>query len=337
MKSKLLIQFAALCLCFSSCEKAVFEDELGDDPVTVFNYLWKEADEKYSFFEYKNIDWNQVKAKYQPLVKSNTQPVELFNICWAMLNELQDGHVNLIAPFNVSRYDFDLKGVDNYDERIIRESYLGIDYYQTGPLVHDFLNENKVGYVRYGSFTDQITNYQLDVVCSRFRDTKGLIVDIRENGGGSISNVFQLVNRFTDNKTLLYTSRIKNGRGRNDFSEAQSAYAEPYSGLRYTKPIMLLVDRASFSASSFFTLGMSQLDNVTVIGDTTGGGLGAPSAGQMPNGWTFRFSVTETLSPDGQNYENGVPPDIYVKMQPADWIGRRDPVIDKAIEQINSL
>lgn len=318
----------------SGCEKAFEEDEPGSSSRETFEYLWKECDENYSFFEYKNIDWDAVYGKYSPQITNSTNEIDLFNSLFAMLNELEDGHVNLIAPFNISRYEFDQKGPDNYDARFIRDNYLGEDYYITGPFIHDGVADNRIGYLRYDAFTNDVSNYDIDLVLSRFSLTEGMIIDIRENGGGSIRNVFRIINRLVKRKTLLYNSFIKTGAGHNDFSDAQPAYAEPEGNIGYDNPIVLLVDRGSFSASSFFTLGMRELPNVTVIGDTTGGGLGAPNGGQLPNGWTYRMSVTQTLSPEGDNYENGVPPDIHVNWTQADRLNGEDTILERAIEEI---
>jgi C-terminal processing protease CtpA/Prc len=76
------------------------------------------------------------------------------------------------------------------------------------------------------------------------------------------------------------------------------------------------------------------LDNVILVGDTTGGGLGMPNGGQLPNGWTYRFSVTQTLDLNGNNWENGVPPDVLAILSPADVANGKDSVIEKAIEEL---
>lgn len=336
MKKVSFIQYILIAplLIFSGCEKAFEEKEEGSTPRETFDYLWTKCNEGYSFFEYKGIDWNKVYNEFSPKITNDMDDIQLFNELFAMLNKLEDGHVNLIAPFNLSRYEFDQKGQDNYDKRFIRDNYLGSDYYITGPFIHDGIANNHVGYLRYETFTRQISNYDIDLVLARFRQTKGMVIDIRENGGGAIKNVFKLINRLTKTKTLMYNSYIKTGAGPNDFSDAQPAYAEPEGSIGYNGKIVLLTDRGSYSASSFLTLGMRELPNVIVIGDTTGGGLGAPGGGQLPNGWTYRFSVTKTLSPSGENYENGVPPDITVNWSKADRDRGKDSIIERAIIEI---
>jgi C-terminal processing protease CtpA/Prc len=76
------------------------------------------------------------------------------------------------------------------------------------------------------------------------------------------------------------------------------------------------------------------MPNMTVMGDTTGGGLGLPNGGQLPNGWTYRFSITRTLDPQGNNFENGVPPDIVSIMTDEERVNGVDKVIEDAIDFI---
>ena len=79
-----------LCTIFvlSSCEKVLFKPNMGSkDPLKNFDYLWEEVDKKYSYFELKNIDWNQVKETYRSQLNSNSSEEELFNVLARMLNE----------------------------------------------------------------------------------------------------------------------------------------------------------------------------------------------------------------------------------------------------------
>ena len=156
------ILLALIFLSFSGCEELILDEEPADSPRANFEYLWKEVKEKYSFFEYKNIDWDAVYDEYSPQIDDDMGEVALFDVLFQMLNELRDGHVNLYSPFNISRFDIDLLGPKNFDFRVIRENYLGDDYWITGPFRHDFLAEGKVAYVRYSSFSSFVSNRELD-------------------------------------------------------------------------------------------------------------------------------------------------------------------------------
>lgn len=330
------IILSCVSLLVFSCDQLLFEEEPSNDPITTFEYLWQSVDERYSFFEYKNIDWENAKRRYEVKINKRMSDEALFNVLFDMLGELRDGHVNLVSDFQVSRYDITLLGPENYNGRLIKENYLSEKYYITGGFSHDFLKDENIGYVRYASFEGLIEAFELDFIANRYRNTDGIIFDMRQNGGGSVQNLFTLVNRFVDEKTLLYKSRIKTGPEHDDFGEDEEANAEPVDkDGRFTRmPIILLTDRGSYSATSFFAVSMLALDNVTIVGDTTGGGLGMPNGGQLPNGWTYRFSVSQTIAIDGNNYEDGVPPNIQVDLDSTDKANGIDTILERAIAEI---
>jgi len=324
----------AFLLLSTSCDSLI----LGEDLATTnarenFEYLWNECNEKYTFFELKEIDWEAVKMKYEPQIRENMGEVELFRVLGDMLNELKDGHVNLASNFNVSFFPVTQLGPDNFDFRIIKDNYLPDDYFVSGSFIHDFIADGQVGYVRFSSFTGQVREENLGFIIERYQNTKGLILDLRENGGGAVSDVYAILSRFVPEETTVFRSRIKTGLGNNDFSALEDAVVSPTSGERFAaKKVMVLVDRGTYSAGSFLSLATKAIPNMVLVGDFTGGGLGAPNGGQLPNGWTYRFSITQTLDLDGNNYENGVPPDIEVFF---DWDDRtKDEVIERALLEL---
>lgn len=329
------IHYILLLLPFAwSCEKAFFEEDLkATDPQANFDYLWKECDEKYSFFELKKVDWNKVKTNYSARIHEDMTEDSLFNVLGGMLTKLRDDHTNLISNFNVSYFGVTDLGPDNFDWRLVTDHYLKEDLYSSGPFQHGFLEDKRIGYIRFPGFTGTVGPTNLDFMLERYKDTEGLILDLRENGGGAVTDVFNLLARFVEEETVVYYSRIKNGPGHNDFSEAMEAKAKPYDGIRYTKKVAVLTDRGTYSAGSFTSLATKALPNMVLIGDTTGGGLGLPNGGQLPNGWTYRFSITQALSLDkSEAYEDGVPPDIQATLN---WDDRtKDEVIERALQEL---
>ena len=330
MKRILLI---FLVLTLASCEKILFEPDLAtSDPLENFDYLWSEVDKKYSYFELKNIDWDQVKNTYRPMLSANSSEEELFDVLASMLNELRDDHVNLLAPFNISRYNVALKGPENFRRRTLEEFYIP-NAWRTGSLVHDFLSNSEVGYIRYSSFMNNFSNAEMDLVLNRYKNTKGLILDLRENGGGSIFNVAEILGRFAETKTLVGYSITRNGPDHNHFGKREDFYITPTNRVKYLKPVVVLIDRGSYSATTFFAFATKAFPNITLMGDTTGGGGGLPNGGQLPNGWIYRFSISQLLDLNGNNYaEEGVPADVEVAF---DWTDlTKDEIIEKAIDEI---
>lgn len=330
------IAFFILIFLFSSCEKVFIEpDKASHDPFVNFEYLWSEVDKKYSYFELKNIEWSDIKAKYEQKLNANMTQEELFDVLADLLKELRDDHTNLFSPFNVSRYNLPLQKEKNYHARTINEFYIP-NAMITGPFVHDFLHNGNVGYIRYASFMSAFSKTDLDYVLKRYEHTRGLIFDIRENGGGNMFNIMPLLERFINQRTLVAYSITRNGANHHDFSEPAPMYANPHDGEVYLKPVVVLIDRGSYSATTFFSLCTKALPNVVLLGDTTGGGGGLPNGGQLPNGWTYRFSITQLLDISKNAYaETGVPPDISACF---DWNDlTKDELLEKAIAEINHL
>jgi len=299
MMKNLIIALGFILLTLTSCENAFFEEDLATtNPQENLDYLWNQCNEKYSYFDVKEIDWNAVKTEYEAKLYDGMNDDELFTVLGDMLTELRDDHTNLISNFNVSVFRTNFLGQDNFNWRTIQDNYLSQDYYISGPFQHDFIGDGDIGYIRFPSFTGIINEANFGFALERYKDTKGLILDLRENGGGFVSDVFNLLSRFVEEETLLYYSRIKTGTAHNDFSEPEPVYVSPHQGIRYTNKVVVLVDRGTYSAGSLTSLGTKALPNMILMGDTTGGGLGLPNGGQLPNGWTYRFSITQALTLD---------------------------------------
>ena len=159
----------------------------------------------------------------------------------------------------------------------------------------------------------------------------GLIIDVRDNGGGLLTNVEKLVSRFIDQKILAGYIRHKTGKGHNDFSDPYAYYFEPTKNhLHYLKPVVVLANRGSFSATNNFVSIMKALDQVTIVGDTTGGGCGLPFTSELPNGWRVRFSSCPIMDAQGRLTEFGVAPDVRIDMDPDDR--SHDAILDAAIQ-----
>ena len=127
----------------------------------------------------------------------------------------------------------------------------------------------------------------------------------------------------------------KNGLGHNDFSDPYPYYFEPARNhIHYLKPVVVLANRSSFSATNNFVSIMKGLDQVTIVGDTTGGGCGLPFTSELPNGWRVRFSSCPVMDAQGQLTEFGVAPDVRIDMDEQDRT--RDAILDTAIRLLTT-
>ncbi len=333
---KLILLVSAILLC-TGCEKIFWHDE-DASAVSTFEYLWHQVDERYSLFDVKDVDWQAVYDSLRPQIYDGMSNDSLFAVLHKMLNTLDDGHVDLWGNSDISSSEalyLQRYGNGNFDLNTVALTYLRSDHHTTGGMAYNTIANGKVLYIRYGSFSNSATTSQFQTIINRYPDIDGIIFDIRQNGGGLIQNEWNLMALLPDKHQLLYNSQIKSGPKHDDFTAPTAVYA-PKNGSRepFYKPFVLLTDRGCYSAASSFALCLKSYDNVTVMGDTTGGGLAVPAGGALPNGWYYRFGVTRIIAPDGINYENGVPPDRVVKLDPAATAIHRDNIIDSAVTRV---
>ncbi|MCO6475406.1 MAG: S41 family peptidase [Phaeodactylibacter sp.] len=322
-----------ILLLSGACEKAVLGGDPDTTPTAVFDALWEDVNNRYSYFEEKSIDWDAVRAAYHPLVHNGMSDRELFGLLAEMLFTLEDGHVNLTSAFGRSRnWEWFLDYPPNFNANIVERHYLGRDFHQIGPFRAQRLGD--VLYVYYGSFANTVEDTHLDALLALADGSKGLIIDIRDNGGGSEQNAKRIAACLASEPLVYARSRIKTGPGREEFSEWEDQLITPRQGRRYAGKVAVLTSRSTFSAANTFAQMARVLPGAILIGDRTGGGGGTPVYAELPNGWTYRFSATQSVSPSGEHLEFGVPVDIEAALAPEDEQAGVDTIIERALEWV---
>ena len=337
----------ASLLC-SSCEELLIDGKAASNAVENFEELWRTVDENYSFFTSKNIDWDSAYQVNHPKITEGMPRDSLFNIMADMLFALRDGHVNLFAGFDLSRnWEWYLDYPQNFDFSLVERNYLGDSYQISGPFYNSLIDS--IGYIYYESFEDDFSESVLDYLITQYssriennKDTvfvKGLIIDVRNNGGGSLDNARTMVSRFAEEKTLVHYWQYKNGPGHDDFTDRIPKYIEPGGEFQYQGPVIILTNRSCFSATNFFVQMMKEVmprGRLRVVGDQTGGGGGLPLNRELSNGWIYRFSSTVTTTPAGENIEFGIKPDVEVDMDPDDMAEGKDTMLETALQIIKN-
>ena len=311
---------------FTSCVKI---EEFPNNPKGNFDALWKILDEHYCFFQYKDVDWNDVYTKYSQRVDNSMSNESLFMLLNQMLQELKDGHVNLATPFDIGRY---WKWFEDYPRNFnpnLLDNYLGSHYSISGGIRYKILEDN-IGYLYYGDFSSGLGETNLDYIIDKFSICEGIIIDVRNNGGGLLSNVDRLAARFVNEKTLVGYIQHKTGKGHNDFSKPYARYNIPSTRLRYQKPVVILTNSSCYSATNDFVNAMRYCPNVTIVGDKTGGGSGLPFNSEIPIGWSVRFSACPSFDAEMKHIEFGIDPDIRVNLLEQDVKRGKDTLIETA-------
>jgi hypothetical protein len=311
-----------------------FGPEPDNSPRNNFEILWRDFDRHYAFFIDKNIDWQAVHDEYAPRISTATSSPELYRLITEMLQGLQDIHVTLVAP-GIGAWSYDggrRSSPANYSEQAITR-YLrpGITRGREGHMQHGRTLEG-LGYIRIRDFSGGGWAADIDRALAALYDAPGLIIDVRDNGGGTDLLSDPIAGRFADRKRVIERVRYRNGPAHDQFTDWIDRYVEPAGARRYTKPVVVLTNRRVVSTAEGFVLSLRALPHVTVVGDTTAGGSGNPIARELPNGWSFRLSRWQTLTPEGASYEGvGLAPDVPVWITEAHARESRDTILERAI------
>lgn len=310
------------------------EEQFDNSPKGNFEALWKIIDEGYCFFEYKDIDWDAVYRKYEPMITEDMSQDGLFEVLGNMLGELKDGHVNLYSASDMSRYwswheDFPR----NFDILTIENRYLGNSYRIAGGMKYTILSDN-IGYVYYEDFSRAVGEGNLDEMLAYFAPCNGIIFDVRDNGGGTLTYAERIAARFTNEK--IHTGYImhKTGPGHNQFSQPKPVYVEPSNRIRWQKPVAVLTNRSAYSTTNEFANIMRYMPNAVLIGDRTGGGAGLPFTSELPNGWGVRFSASPHLDAEKNHIEFGIEPDIKIDLTS---LTLHDDIIEEARKTLKNM
>ena len=339
MKRDILI--FVLFLFLVGCQKDSTTPETANYSAS-FSKVWNDYDLNYSYFVHKNINWADIKNTYEPMIEEEVTYAFFINEVLApMLIKLTDVHVRLIDKYGNSITLFNPKrNVNyNYSPAIDSKYFTNIKTTSYGTITRGDVGDS-LFYIRIINWWD--SDYTKDDIDEflHFFDTnpevlnsyKGLIIDVRPNGGGQELLASRVAGRFTNTQNLYGFRKERNGPNHNDFTVLQPVYFRPSGYWHYTKPIALLIGELCMSSNESFILMMSTLSHVTTIGDTTGGASANPKFFSLEDGTTYSISSWVAYKPDATILEDiGIFPDIAIDASES-ILNDRDMVLEKAIE-----
>nr|NQU94477.1 hypothetical protein [Bacteroidota bacterium] len=338
IKPYLLVVLALLL--FWGCEKSVIQENPQNTNLQDFEMAWEVADQHYPYFELKGVNWDELYEVYYPGA-SESKGDEIYTVLIEMFSHLRDGHMYLetegglqMTPWIPTRrikdlYAFNPTVIGQYfEEEFIHCSEDNINY--------QILPEN-IGYLNIQSFSGEYSFRDMDQIFNFFKNTTGLIIDIRHNYGGDIHNVDKIVGHFI-------SLPIPRNPYYHDFELLEMDDIQPSGTYNYNNPVVLLANGVSFSASEIATeIFKEQIAHVTVIGDTTGGGsLGYINKYEngdfiLPSGKLFHIGNLDVRKYNGEPFENiGIVPDIVIPQSETDILAGHDKQLEFAINHIES-
>lgn len=349
-------------LVLYGCGKLETPKQYKTSPMDNFDALWHILDERYCFFDIKFKDkdgWNKVYNKYKIQIKDEMSEDELFFVLNSMIGELRDGHVNISTYFDYGR-NWEWKDIypETGEEREkvnlntnVLANYLGDDYRIAGAISYRMITYNNhandsIGYMRISSFSSSVNNSNVDGALIRLKDCKGLIIDIRNNGGGSLSYSDLLASHFFNSQhyddsgkgRLVGYIKHKKSKEHYDFSEPKPVYLKSIDkGVVWLRPVIVITNGGVYSAANDFVMKMKGLKHVVILGDDSGGGSGMPMSSELPNGWGVRYSSCRMTNVNNEDVEFGIKPDVRLNMNKQDIVLDIDTYIERAILEIKKF
>ncbi len=336
---------------FSSCEKIAMHPRPGMDNLSIFEEYVGIVTTKYALSEVKGVDLVALSDSIRPFITPELSEQELYDYMRTIAMRMKEGHTSLTGKGlqNVPAFggypwyegypisnNSGLTGQYYYGEEAnpdmqvltTEESFFDIKY---GYLPQD----PEIGYMVIISFNLSPSNQDIEKMMEYLKDAKGMIIELRGNFGGFIEFGARLVSFFSDREYVFATNYIKNGPGPDDYVASEMKITPSGSPFTFTKPVMILHDRISFSTGSIFPVMMSPLEHVTTVGQISGGGTGEIIEGYLANGWIYTLSTSNLVDYKERPTDNGIEPDIPVIYNPEDTAS--DAIIERAILEIQAL
>ncbi|MBI5933110.1 MAG: S41 family peptidase [Chloroflexi bacterium] len=192
--------------------------------------------------------------------------------------------------------------------------------------------ENDIAYVKVSTFGDKTTPELIAALEELMaQNPKGLILDLRNNGGGYLQTAVEVSSQFLPKDEVVLYEQYGNGQ--------KDSYKSLEGGLALDVPMVVLVNEGSASASEIVAGALQDLERAKLIGVVSYG----KGSVQIWNALTneqgaVRVTIAKWLTPSGRTiHQLGLTPDVYVSMTEEDYINDRDPQLDAAIETLLAM
>ena len=174
------------------------------------------------------------------------------------------------------------------------------------------MKEGKIGYVSISQFIEN-TDEQFDKAVSDLESQgmKGLIIDLRDNGGGLLDSCVNMVSRIIPEGDLIVYTQYKDGE-RQDYNSISEAVLKV--------PMVILTNKNTASASEIMTGCLKDYGLATVVGDTSYGKGIVQSVIPLGDGSAVKLTVSAYYTPKGVSiHKKGIEPDVKMEMTDEDW------------------
>ncbi len=185
--------------------------------------------------------------------------------------------------------------------------------------------ENNIGYVRFNAFMPPVHIKFKDTIKS-MQDTTALIIDIRGNHGGFFDVRKAIAEALVKDRVLFWRYKVRD--------KTRDIFLEPTNNV-YNRPVAVIVDYICVSSCEELSGGLKAIKRATIIGERTPGVVLPADFFKLPNGATFVYPYTQSITADGTVLEgHGVVPDFEVALDRNELLQGKDTQLEAAINFI---
>ncbi len=243
---------------------------------------------------------------------------------WA-LNQMLIGDPESSVELTVYRHY-----VGVFNVRLVRRKWLKQD-----SVVSYRTLDGGVGYIKIAAFTGGVDFIKLfDDVLENLREARSLVIDVRDNGGGSDGLAEAAVGRFIDQPVICSINFQR--RPGTDVYDRFIAIAKPRGPWQYKGKVAVLINAGCCSACEHFVSGMKEA-GALLVGEPTTGACGGSKPINLPGGAVLYVSETFPIHGKAPSPLNGIKPHIKVTVKLRDLQAGRDIVLEAALKTLLGL
>ena len=216
-------------------------------------------------------------------------------------------------------------------------------YADAVPIPHvEFLRlAHNLAYVAINTFGSEDVQKEFEKFLPEIRRCDGLIIDVRQNDGGSGVLAYNIIGDLTDKpfttsaaRTRRYTATLRT------WGQAGAWHAIPAPVWNaspdnfFAKPVVMLIGPKAVSATDVFAETFQRVHRGSLVGEPTAGSIGDPLVFALPGGGMAR--VATSTDPGGGLVGRGVLPDVQVSRTIVDFLAGRDAALERGIAELRA-
>lgn len=185
-----------------------------------------------------------------------------------------------------------------------------------------------IAYIRLSSFISRNAATEFAQILNANKDKKGFIVDLRSNPGGLLTNAIYISDMFLDGKVIVSTV------DRDGYKETQRANR----GMVTNKPLVILINKGSASASEIFSGAMKDNGRAVIVGEQSFGKGLVQEVNKLPYEAGINITIQKYLTPNGTDInKKGITPDVVVELTEEHVKNKDDVQLKKAVEILEQM